>query len=122
MKIMVKVAVLFATLLLLTGVAFAADCYEYCYAITNTEVDNPTNTYTDCAVFQFCDDNSGSAGSVDMSLFFDSMKDQGLFYDSSCVGYLKFHGDDLYIFTGIGFCSGTRWMYKGHQMACPCVE
>jgi hypothetical protein len=51
MKMIVKLAVLFATLLLLTGVSFAATeampC-ERCYEVTVTDLDDPTNTHTGC--------------------------------------------------------------------------
>jgi len=124
MKIMLKFAVLFVTLLLLTGVGFAANCWDSCYEVTVTDLDDPTNTHTACVGLKFCDDNTGAMASPfgkDMSLFFDSMKDQALGYDPSnpsCVGYFKFHGDDLYILKGIGYCEGERHTIKGHQKDC----
>jgi hypothetical protein len=124
MKMMVKLAVLFATLLLLTGVSFAADCDDYCYEVTTTDLDDPTHTHTGCIALQFCDDNTGyiyGPFGTNMSLFFDSMKDQVLGYDPlepSCVGYFKFHGDNLFILKGIGYCKGERHEIKGHQIDC----
>jgi hypothetical protein len=124
MKMMVKLAVLFATLLLLTGVSFAAECYDYCYEATTTDLDDPTHTHTGCIGLKFCDDNTGEMMSpfgTNMSLFFDSMKDQVLGYDlsdPSCVGYFKFHGDDLHILKGIGYCEGERHNIKGSRVDC----
>jgi hypothetical protein len=124
MKIMVKLAVLLATLLLLTGIAFAQSCENYCYEVTVTDLDDSTNTHTGCIGLQLCADNTGYMNSpfgTDMSLFFDSMRDQALGYDRnapSCVGYFKFHGDDLYILKGIGYCEGERHTIKGHQKDC----
>jgi hypothetical protein len=55
MKMMVKLAVLFATLLLLTGVSFADFCG--CYEITATDVDNPEDSCTRSV--NMCFDESG---------------------------------------------------------------
>jgi hypothetical protein len=120
MKKMVKIAVLLATLLLLTGVAFA-DCYE-CYEVTVKDLDDPTNTHTGCIAIDFCSGQIyNSPFGTDIVLFFDSMKEQALIYDDSdpsCVGYVKFHGDYGYIMTGIGYCEGERHNIKGHQIDC----
>jgi len=121
MKMMVKLAVLIATLLLVTGVSFAANCWQYCYEVTVIDLDDPTNTHTALIGLSFCDDNTGTITSpfgTNMSLFFDSMRDQALGYDPSdpsCVGYFKFHGDDLYIIKGIGYCEGERHNILGHK-------
>ena len=42
MKMMVKLTVLLATLLLLTGVSFAIELDCYCYSVTCTNLDNGT--------------------------------------------------------------------------------
>ena len=55
MKMMVKLAVLFATLLFLTGVSFADFCG--CYEITATDVDNPEDSCTRSV--NMCFDESG---------------------------------------------------------------
>ena len=64
MKMMVKLAILFATLLLLTGVAFAqpisGDCD--CYDITATEVGNPTHIHTEFV--EVCIDYGDKKGKV----------------------------------------------------------
>jgi len=52
MKIMVKLAVLFAMLLLLTGVSFAGGCP--CYEVTATDLGDPANTcFTSRNMFRF---------------------------------------------------------------------
>jgi hypothetical protein len=122
MKMIVKLAILFSMLLLLTGVSFAGGCP--CYEVTATEVDNPTHTHTAFAGICFDTNESGHVnsllGAINFSMFFDSMKDQILGYADIqglgvCVGYFKFHGDDLYIIKGIGYCDGDRWQVWGHQ-------
>ena len=125
MKRLVQLAVLLATLLLLTGVAFAPPmCWPFCYEMTATDLDDPTNTHTGCIRLDLCENNTGFINGpfgTNMSLFFDSMRKQALGYDDSdpsCVGYFKFHGDDLYVITGIGFCEGERHQIRGHQSAC----
>ena len=126
MNIMLKLTVLFATLLLLTGVSFAQEypC-EACYEVTATDLDDPTNTHTGCVQLDFCAGTMNSPFGTNMSLFFDSMRKQALGYDPSdpsCVGYFKFHGDDLYIIKGIGYCEGERHTIRGHQSACCAVH
>ncbi len=121
---MVKLAVLFATLLLLTGVSFASVCGTYCYQVTATDLDDPTNIETGCIRLDLCENNTGfiyGPFGTNMSLFFDSMSDQALGYDDSdpsCVGYFKFHGDDLHILKGIGYCEGERHNIKGRRVDC----
>ena len=124
MKIMLKLAVLFAALLLLSGISFAQtpliSCQQ-CYEVTVTDLDDSTNTHTGCIRIDFCFGDMVSPFGTDMVLFFDSMKEQALGYDSedpSCVGYFKFHGDWQYIITGIGYCEGERHNIKGHRIDC----
>ena len=124
MKTMVKLAVLFATFLLLNGVALACYTNNYCYEVTATNLDDPEDTETLFARLSY-DCVSGiiqipsPALLGNMSVFFDSSRDQALGYDPlnpSCVGYFKFHGDDQYVITGIGYCDGRRWKLRGHQV------
>jgi hypothetical protein len=122
MKIMVRLIVLMATLLLLNGVSFAnGDCYDYEYIRTN--LDNPDNQITDCIELCFNEgDNSGTyanfcGGSGNLVLFFDSMNTQALLYSTSPgphmeIGYLKFHGDWLHVFTAIIYCSNPGGNYR----------
>jgi hypothetical protein len=116
---MIKLTVVLATLLLLTGVAFATgDCslYEFHY----TWLDDPEISGTWCVelcfysgyYYGFCDLTTG-----DLELFFDSMKKQALFSNNYDVnGYLKFHGDNLFSFTGIEDCDGYRYEIRGHKV------
>jgi hypothetical protein len=133
MKMMVKLAVLLATLLLLTGAAFAqiydCDCYEF----TATKADDPSVQYTFNGTVCLDEENNygyvcGGFDSVvldmQLSLFLDSMRDQGLGYNDNCLGYFKSHGDDHYVITGISYCYGDRYTIRGHKTdaACPaCV-
>jgi hypothetical protein len=122
MKIMVKLAVLLATLLLLTGVVYAGSDCGQCYEVTVKDLDDPTNTHTGCIAIDFCSGQIyNSPFGTDIVLFFDSMKEQALIYDDSdpsCVGYVKFHGDYGYIMTGIGYCEDERHTIKGHRVDC----
>ena len=124
MKMMVKLSVLLATLLLLTGVAFA---WCNCYEITATDVDNPTNTHTETV--EVCLDYEYYNGDVcapdpyrlNLSLFFEPLGLQILAYNKGCVGSFKFHGSNNNVVTGIGYCNGnTRWTIWGHTTDGPC--
>jgi hypothetical protein len=120
MKMMVKLAVLFATLLLLTGAAFAQSFNCNCYEVTLTDLDGSPDTWTEFVEICFDDDNVGHTdlcGESELYMFFDSMREQALTYHSNagvCVAYLKFHGDDQYVVTGIVFGEG-RATFRGHK-------
>jgi hypothetical protein len=125
MKKMVMMAVLMATLLLLNGVALACYSNNYCYEVVATNVDDPEDTETLFARLSY-DCVSGIIQiptpplSGNMSVFFDSMNEQALGFGQGeaegCVGYFKFHGDDQYVITGIGYCDGRRWNLRGHRV------
>ena len=120
MKMMVKLAVLFSILLLFNGLAFA-DYGCYCYEVTNTDLEDPSHTWTGFVEICFHEDNVGHTdlcGETEMYMFFDSMRDQALTYHSNagvCLAYLKFHGDDQYVVTGIVFGEG-RATFRGHKI------
>ena len=123
MKMIVKLAVLFAILLLLTGVAFAeAPCF--CYEVTCTNLENGDRITHNVGI---CFAPSGEEAYIysicgnegPMSLFFDPMKKEALAYasyGSPFVGYLKFHGDWLHVLNGIVYCNGDRWTIRGHKV------
>ena len=119
---MVKLAVLLATLLLVTGVAYADWCG--CYEITCTDLDSDTVVANHPVVICYdpWGDNefyfNGLCNSEGTTIsFFDAMKDQLLVYDGSGnLGYLKFHGDYQHVVKGIGYCAGHRWELKGHEV------
>ena len=126
MKMMVKLAVLLAALLLLTGVAFADWCS--CYDITYTQVDDPTIVNT--APAEVCLDFGARTGSicsgsnmVPLSLFFKPLGIHVLQYGGvGCVGSFKFHGENLNVISGDSYCPGyggqlTVW---GHRTDGPC--
>jgi hypothetical protein len=116
MKTMVKLAVLIATLLLLTGGAFAdgiQDCK--CYKVTYDELDYPWDYGTEDTLLCFnYENNTGSFGNLcggggSLSLFFDDPV-QALVYtvsQSPVVGYLKFHDMRLTVLNGILYCPGA---------------
>jgi hypothetical protein len=124
METMVKLAVLLATLFLLTGVAFAQGVCDY-YEYTYTGLDDPFETGMSCT--QLCFNYGEPYGMYtlfcgyygNLTLFFDSMNKEALAYSiNNDVGYLKFHGDRLYIFNGIFYCGsgGYRYEVRGHKV------
>jgi len=126
MKAIVKLAVLFATLLLITGVAFAQEDCE-CYKITLTSLDNPPNTEN--AYEEICLDYENNTGAFETcnSALFPGLITQGLVYDPTCCkGYFKFHGNDNNVVTGEFICMGTgRYTFWGHitdRTNCTCLD
>jgi hypothetical protein len=128
MKPIIKLGVLFATLLLLTGVAFATNGEHCsCYAITLTYLENPENNELIPVYICFDSDNVGTISDLchgsDLYMFFDSMNEQALTYLSNagfCAAYLKFHGDDQYVVTGIIVNDLGRATFRGHKVeSCP---
>ena len=126
MKIMVKLTVLMAFLLLLTGVAFAgSNCHDY--EFDWTDLDNPEMSGTYCVelCFNYGDQSGNFSGFCEadgnLVLFFDSMKKQALWYSTSTpsVGFLKFHGSKLHVFNGITYCVNgmeSRFEVRGHKV------
>ena len=117
MKMMVKMAFLFATLLLLTGVAFAGgNCA--CYEIYDTDLDYPE--YSSYGPWEIClnyGDHSGTFGPNDLYLFFDGLSMQALSYNPSnnCTTYFKFHGHNNNVLTGMEYCDTIgRFTLWGH--------
>jgi hypothetical protein len=140
MKTMVKLTVLIATLLLLTGGAFAGpppltNCN--CYYLSGNALDygglmgNPV-------LLCFLPNNQGRYGGFcgqtgNLSLFFDQDPVQALGYNplsqSPEEGYLKFHDSRLTVFNnGIWDCDGERYKLSGRITAlsnCPpstCID
>ena len=111
MKKMVKMAVLLATLLMLTGVAFADECYEITCTGLDYQFELTHNVYFDTDSGSF---DGLCATSGNMSLFYDSMNLQAIMQGSSIDGYLKFHGDDFHVLKGIVYCMGGRFKVRGH--------
>jgi hypothetical protein len=123
MKTTVKLTFLIAALLLLPGVAFAADCY--CYEITFTFLDDPLPSSPGPVKICFNGDNVGDIYGLTYNLcappdplfmFFDSMNEQALASHPSPpnTAYLKFHGDNQYCVTGIVIGDG-RYSFRGYK-------
>ena len=137
MKMGVKLAVLLVTMLLLTRVALASfgcvdpnDCK--CYQVTAVDLTDPAGSWEKNWKLCFNFDDAYECGNIVyptngssimyLSLFFDAMK-------TTMVGmttYLKFHGDNLSVFTGELYCSGGdfcgtpghRYEIRGHGIEC----
>ena len=129
MKMMVKLAILFTTLLLLTGVSFAGSSCP-CYDITATELGDPQ--HTESAFVEICleyENMKGTAniigsplGTAALALFFEPLGLKILAYPGgtsqppgACVGSFKTHGHYNNVVTGIGYCVGERWTLWGHK-------
>jgi hypothetical protein len=122
MKTMVKLTVLIATLLLLTGGAFAGTnppCN--CYILSWNALDNYGPMYGPVLL---CSgpNNQGRYGGFcfqtgGLSWFFDQDPVQALGYnplsESPEEGYLKFHDSRLTVFNGIWNCDGNRYNVWG---------
>jgi len=123
MKMIVKLEVLVAALLLLTGVASAAsdpvEFYCRCYEITATEAHD--SSFQDTFLATVClnyETNTGFVctefGPAHLS-FFPGVVDKVLAFGDSCVGAFKFHGSDNNVLTGIGHCFDEDWTLWGHK-------
>jgi len=119
MKKMIKIAILLATLLLVTGIAFAGSIGSCsCYEAVWTDLDDNTSTPYCCEYICINEgNNTGQWGGMDLYLFFDSMNKKVLGYSSNgdiCTAYWKYHGDDYSIINGIHKCSNShRLAFRG---------
>lgn len=127
MKTMVKVTVLFVTVLLLTGVAFADNGCE-CYELSYNFLDDPGLIAIQVPwLIKVCFDGdnegtiSGLCGYIcdpgdPLFMFFDSMNEQALTSSSDvdwfCMAYLKFHGDDQHVIHIISYNDGMSSNYR----------
>jgi hypothetical protein len=116
MKITVNLMVLYATLLLLTGVAFAdgvtsCECYKINY-IGLDVVYTGTQYYPICLNYE---EHSGTSDGCDLSLF-DGLSKQVVATCPGCVAFFKFHGEDNNVLTGMEYCeTGGRLLLWGHK-------
>jgi hypothetical protein len=133
MKTMVKIAVLVASLLLVTGLVFAQEvppveapppppqCDDggvrcECYEVTATDLTDPMGSWTkDWEIcFNFNDECGvllypvGDGTKMYFALFFDSLNTEMTGVGGNFGGTsLKFHGDDFHILDGNLFCYGN---------------
>jgi hypothetical protein len=132
MKTMVILAVLFASPLVVTGVAFAqADCE--CYKITTTGLGFSVTTSLFLKICFDYEDNLGEIyGLCDsicnppdpLHMFFDTLNKRAyafkVFGDNSlsgCMLNLKFHGSDLNVVTGdVLYILNARLTLWGHKV------
>jgi hypothetical protein len=125
MKMVVKLAVLFATLLLLSGIAFAFIGNCACYKFTFTDLVDPARSAT--GYVEICldyENNTGTYGECDISLF-PGLITQGLIgAPCACVQFFKFHGSDNNVITGDYQCrfgdesKGTAWGHITDESNC----
>ena len=118
MKMKVQLAVVLATLLLLTGAAFAGggDCYFY---EVNWHSVSVPDAPIEIGCMQLCFELgtiAGVCGVTDLAFFFDTMKEQALAYGGGGVVHLKFHGDHQYVVAGEGECGTNLYIFRGHKV------
>jgi hypothetical protein len=125
MKKTIILAALVASLLVVTGIAFAGPtpscCYDVCYKVTGTNLTNPGEDFT--ADWAFCFDGYPFGWVCDRSgptfLFFFAAYPENLLYhvtsfDSGTVGaYMQIHGIEGDVFNGLYFNSGNRMLIHG---------
>jgi hypothetical protein len=134
MKMMVILAVLFASLLMVTGAAFAlpttcaSPCPDKkCYKVTGTDLTDPAGSVTvdwyicfqnDVTAY-VCDTTAAVAPYTFLSLFGELLNPQAISYGSASKGvYMTFHGHDKGAFNGLLY-TGDRGLLHGVQEACP---
>jgi len=129
MRSMVILAVLFASLLVVTGAAFAASCCVSggCAKVTGTDLTNPNNSFTQD--WSFCDVGNNLVDVCNVSgpnfLFEISIFNQSLFVQAISINpvsagvYMRFHGGDE-IFNGLFYFGGDQ--YNIHGVAEPCPQ
>jgi hypothetical protein len=135
MKVMVKLAVLIASLLLVTGVAFAGVCYNpVCYSVDGINVSNPAGNFTG-QIWLICLGSTPASISVIPSspplsspamaaVFTDGLFLQAVGYSPVFPAgngiYMKFHGSDDGIFNGIFSPDGImEYRLHGIRVGCP---
>jgi hypothetical protein len=134
MKMMVILAVLLASLLVLTGAAFATifcldSCpgYSACYKVTGTDTTNPANSFMQD--WHFCYSYDGDSlgyvceGSGTNFLFGFSFFCQGLNDQAAGIGggkgaYMTFHGSDDGAFNGLYYNGVDQFNIHGVREAC----
>ena len=149
MKVVLRLAILAATLLLVSNMAFAFATFscspastveDNCYEVTSTNLDTP-GTQTYLAEITLCSDGTGKQLTTTPSirnipLFWFSPPGLWAFskqviqidtVDGTCSGYFKFHGTNDDDFFGVGGCLNPsfkgRWKQVGRMSdTCPEVE
>jgi len=136
MKMAVIWAVLVASLLLMTGAAFAVSCTScpgelVCYKVTGTDLTTPANSFTKdwsicfvSYVAAYVCDRDSVTFLFGLSLFPEGLTTQAISFDSGAVGaYMKFHGSGDFgdIFNGFYFNQPDRFLIHGvlEEEGCP---
>jgi len=120
MKMMVILAVLFVSLLVLTGAAFG--CIEdYCYKVTGNDLTNPANSFTQDWLFCYEGDNedyvyteSGPTPLFGASFF----GTQAISFESVPGAYMTFHGLHRGTFDGLYYDGAHQYTIHGVEEEC----
>ena len=132
MKMMVILAVLFVSLLMVTGAAFAGSCcLDACAKVTATDLTNPANSFVQDWSFCFGGINLVSvcalSGLNAVYLFEASLFDQGLNLQAISIAstsndlgvYMTFHGHNNDAFNGIYYNGSDLYVIHGIAEDCP---
>jgi len=128
MKITVILAVLFASLLVVAGTAFALSCCnDTCYKVTLTDLTDPHSI--PLLHWSVCFDGDNLAEVCDLegptflfvaSFFRQSLIDQAVSINPASTGaYMRFHGSEDDIFNGLFYSSGDQYEMHGVEEPCP---
>ena len=134
MKTIVKLAVLFAALLVLNTMAFAGPpscpiCTNWhgCYSVDMTNLDNPSMSLTGVPTSICINGSTGYSCSYGVQTANLSVFTQGLnlqlladpLDSETTAGHITFHGSWAnHSFNGILFDGTYRWMMHGYYMPC----
>jgi hypothetical protein len=108
MKVVVRLAILVAALLLITGVALAdQDCKCYKFTLTDMNGSNDKQSYYDVVCLDYAG-NSGTitsgAFSMDLTLFFDYFPKYMIGSGSGCVAFYNIIGFNNTVIIGFEAC------------------
>jgi len=116
MKRMVILAVLFASLLVVTGAAFAQDCYK----VTGRDLTNSANSFTADWWFYFDGGNNWQVWYNDNYELFvaNFVNTRAVTFDSDDYGaYMTFHGNGS--FDGLYYNGSDQYTIHGVPEECP---
>ena len=117
MKRMVIWAVLFASLLLVTGAAFAQECYK----VTGRDLTNSASFTADWW-FYWGSDNNAEVWDQDTIELFEAnfVNTRAITFDSTDYGaYMTFHGLNWTSFDGLYYDGIDQYTIHGVAEACP---
>jgi len=126
MKMTVILAVLFVSLLVMTGAVFAAPtcCVDTCYKVSGTDLTNPANSFTQD--WEFCGDNLVVCNMSGPTFLFQFLPFPEIFpaghtisFNSTQGAYIKFITNNTDTFNGLYYNGVDQFRIHGVQERCP---